>query len=349
MDTAYIAIDAHASTCTLGYMSPSGTYENEWTFPTSESKLIRHVVRIKASAKHLTLEEGPLAHWIGRTLADYVEELCICDPRENESISRSIHKSDSADTYQLCKLLRLGALNEVYHPQEDHRALFKAAVRHYLDLRDQVMALKQKIKAAYYHWGVLETGGKALYQPEGREAYLAKLPEPSVRAQLEGLYRMLDEAERTKGEAKAQMQRLGRRYPEIEEFEKMAGCGVVGAHVFDGFIQTPDRFGSASRLWSYCQLAIKKRRSGGRRVGREGLSERGVGELKNMSHQVWHTAIHHTSKPNEVDSFYHQSLKRTHNKIHARLNTQRKILKVLWTIWRKGRAYEPERFAVPAG
>ena len=29
---------------------------------------------------------------------------------------------------------------------------------------------------------------------------------------------------------------------------------------------------------------------------------------------------------------------------HARLNTQRKIIEAMWTIWRKGLAYDPEMF-----
>lgn len=349
MNTAYIAIDAHANTCTLGYMNKEGTYQNEWQFPTSESGLVRHVARIEASRKELTLEEGPMAGWIGRTLEEYVDCLRICDPRENDRIHKNIHKSDSADTYQLCELLRLGALHEVYHSSEDHRARFKAVARKYLDLRDQVIAHKQKIKAGFHHWGVLKTRGKEVYHPERREKYLARLPAADARTQLELDYALMDHAETVKAQAKRHMVELGSRYPEINNFQDMAGCGTVGAHVFDAFIQTPDRFASASRLWSYCQLAIKKQTSAGQPVGHEGLSPEGVGELKNMSHQVWNTAVHRSSKPNEVHSFYRQSLERTQQKTHARLNTQRKILKVLWTIWRKDRAYQPERFAVPAG
>jgi hypothetical protein len=48
---------------------------------------------------------------------------------------------------------------------------------------------------------------------------------------------------------------------------------------------------------------------------------------------------------NEVKRFYLHSLKRTHNRKHARLNTQRKILAVMYSIWRKRAAYRPELFA----
>lgn len=61
MKRAYLALDAYARTRTLGCMDDEGQYVEEWTFPTAESELIRHVARISARQKLLTFEEGPLA------------------------------------------------------------------------------------------------------------------------------------------------------------------------------------------------------------------------------------------------------------------------------------------------
>ena len=73
-------------------------------------------------------------------------------------------------------------------------------------------------------------------------------------------------------------------------------------------------------------------------------SEYPIGELKAVSHRAFHAAMH-SSGSNEVSRFYEASLARTnHDTTHARLNTQRKILAVLWTIWKKDVAYNPERF-----
>ena len=54
-----------------------------------------------------------------------------------------------------------------------------------------------------------------------------------------------------------------------------------------------------------------------------------------------------TAQPNEVSLFYDASLRRTGDPVHARLNTQRKILKALWTIWKKDVAYDSKRFYSP--
>jgi hypothetical protein len=48
---------------------------------------------------------------------------------------------------------------------------------------------------------------------------------------------------------------------------------------------------------------------------------------------------------NEVSRFFRTSLKRTHSRKNARFNTQRKILTVMYSIWKKGDAYRPELFS----
>jgi hypothetical protein len=47
---------------------------------------------------------------------------------------------------------------------------------------------------------------------------------------------------------------------------------------------------------------------------------------------------------NEVRRFYLSSLKRTYNRVHARLNTQRKIIAVMYGMWKRGEAYRPQLF-----
>ena len=42
--------------------------------------------------------------------------------------------------------------------------------------------------------------------------------------------------------------------------------------------------------------------------------------------------------------FFMNSLKRTYSRVHARLNTQRKIITVMYGLWKKGEAYRRELF-----
>jgi transposase len=342
MTTAYLGLDLHASSSTLGIMAEDGTYQGDQQFSTAESELIPRVASVEASETMLAIEANSLSRWAARTLDAYVDRTVVCDPRENYLISRDARKSDRADAYNLCRLLRLEELKEVYQAEEDHRAVFKASAQHYLRCRKQQVALKQKIKATFRRWGVLDVSGDRIYKTNGREDYLNRLSNPEVERQLRGLYQMLDAALDAQSDAKKQMLDLGSKYPEITEFQAVPGVGPIGSHVFDALIQTPHRFSTKQKLWRYCQLGIRSQTSDGKPIGHEELDPQGRSELKQVSYQAWRGA--RKEGDNEVSRFYEQSLKRTGKKTNARLNTQRKILSTLHALWKHQSSYQPQRF-----
>jgi transposase len=271
----------------------------------------------------------------------YVTEVIVCDPKENALIYRSSNKRDKVDTRKLCRLLRLGELNRVYHPENDERAIFKAAAQHYIDLRDQQITLKQKIKAKFRHWGVIDVFGDAVYSPNGRDEYLNLIKHMTVHNQLIRLYKVLDETEAMQELALKSMKQLGRKYPEIKQFKMIPGIGDILAHVFDAIIQTPQRFANKRQLWRYCRLGITDHSSDGKPLGYKRLDRSGVSELKALSYQAWLSAL---KSDNEVKRFYSNSLQRTFSRVHARLNTQRKIIAVMYGLWKTGEPYRPQLF-----
>ncbi len=171
---AYMAMDVHANHCVLGKMDFAGNFRGNQQFPTSAENIINAVEVIKAKEKYLPLEESNLAYWTAQVASPFVTEVIPRDPRENALIYKSSVKKDKIDTKKLCRLLRLGELKRVCHPESDDRAIFKAVALHYIDLWDQQTALKQKIKAMYRHWGVIEVAGQAVYSDGKRHDYLNK-------------------------------------------------------------------------------------------------------------------------------------------------------------------------------
>lgn len=77
------------------------------------------------------------------------------------------------------------------------------------------------------------------------------------------------------------------------------------------------------------------------------MDRQGNPELKALSYWAWRGALQ-TKNHNEVKRFYRASLRRTQDKTHARLNTQRKIIATMWALWKRGEPYRPERFLSPA-
>ena len=98
---------------------------------------------------------------------------------------------------------------------------------------------------------------------------MKKVKSLEIRNQLERLYCMLETALDMQTKSLAEARRLARRYPEIKQFINIPGVGIIGALVFDAYIQNPDRFASKSRLWRYAKLAVTDRSSDGKQLGLE--------------------------------------------------------------------------------
>jgi len=62
-----------------------------------------------------------------------------------------------------------------------------------------------------------------------------------------------------------------------------------------------------------------------------------------MSHRAWLCAAH-TKTDNEIKRFWKASCRRAASERNARLNTQRKIINVMWSLWKNGRIYDPKKF-----
>lgn len=349
LDVAYIGLDLHASTSTFGVIDSNGTKCLDQQLPTNPERLTQWLEELPARHRFLAVEEGPLTQWISWQLVDQVDELIVCDPKENFLISRSSKKNDVLDATRLARLLRLGELHAVWHPnKKNDRALFAAAGAHYLAMRREQVRLKQKIKSTFRRWGVLDVAGETIYSTKGRQDYMKQIEDEVICDQLRSYYTLMDTAEQAQKQAHKRLlaagQELAGDYDEITEFQKMPGIGPIGANLFSAIVQTPHRFEGARQLWSWSGLGITDRSSSGKPLGYQRLDPNGRTDMKDISYRAWKAGARQVRQTNEVKRFYEKSLVDSNTSTNARLNTQRKILKVLWTIWRKQVRYNPDLF-----
>ncbi len=120
------------------------------------------------------------------------------------------------------------------------------------------------------------------------------------------------------------------------------GLGVVGAHIFAAYIADPKRFAAAAGLIRYCRLGIRDRSSDDKPLGYEQLDRHGHGILKAISYRAWLQAM--KRRDSAVYQFFLWSKKNTGSATHARLNTQRKLLRAWWTLWQEGKEWDEEKF-----
>lgn len=338
---AWLGLDAHAKNSVLGWIDDQGKRIKHWRFPTTESQLIKHLKEVPATQKHLALEECGLGRWLAQVATAHVSDVIVCDPRHNPQISRHHHKCDEEDSYSLAHLNRLGALKRVWQPTSDDRAAFKCAVQAYLDAVQRQTSLKLQLKAHFRQWGVIATGS-VIYSSFGRKKYLASIKSTAIQAQLLLLYEALDGALEVERKSRRLMVDLGKAFPEISRLQTVPGVGRIGAHVFVGFIQEPGRFATRQQLSRYSRLGIWDRTSDGKPLGYERLDRNGHGVLKTVTYRAWLVAV--KRKSGVVYEFYTESLKRTGSSVHARLNTQRKILHTLQVLWQRQESFDAQKF-----
>lgn len=341
----YIAIDLHSNHSLIGFMNKQGQYIGQQRFPTTAVNLINQVTAIPAECKWLTIEQSNMAFWAAEQLRDYVDKLIVCDPRHNALISASENKNDHLDTVRLCSLLRMGSLKSIWTPEHlGIRRLFYSQMKEYQRLVKTMSIHKRQLTASLRNWGVNTTVSDGDYRDPA--PIIAQLPSELLREELQAKFSFIASVS---GQVHQQFKRIrqtGEQFWEIAEFQKMSGIGPVGAHTFSAYIQTPHRFRQRGQLIQFCQLGVRKFTSDGKKVGNERLSKAGHGCLKNLAHVAWKASL---GSDNEVHRFYQKSLQNTGNPTHARLNTQRKILITLWSIWKNNRSYNPEKFFSGSG
>src|SRR5213595_1322527 len=171
-----------------------------------------------------------------------------------------------------------------------------------------------------------------------------QLPGEEERRMILRLYAQHDHAVAQWKETLKEVERVGKAFWEVGEFERIPGVGPIAAHVFSAIIDEPGRFKTKHQLWKYSGLGITDRTSDNKPLGYQRLDRRGNHELKNLSYHAWRTACKSTTGPNATKAFYHQSRQRTGSVRHARLNTQRKILETMWMMWLRHQPFDPERF-----
>ena len=341
---AWLGLDAHAKSCVLAQLDDDGTQRQFWRIPTQAEKLVTHVQAIAARDKRLALEESNLARWLWQLLRPHVAQLVVCDARHNKLISAHHNKKDPRDAFGLARLFRLNELKPVWQVPTTGRALFKCAAQSYEEAVLRQTQLKQQIKSTFQHWGLFPTGTR-LYSESGRGAWLKQLPHADLRAQVELLYHSMEQAVQTQRATRQLMVRLGKPFPEVKLLSTAPGLGVVGAHVFAAYICDPTRFDAPSQLIRYCQLGIRDRSSDDKPLGYEQLDRHGHGLLKAISYRAWLQAMKRQS--GAVHQFFLWSKQHTGSATHARLNTQRKLLRAWWTLWQEGKEWDEAKFFPP--
>lgn len=333
----YIGLDLHKASFSLCVLSDDGEMLLQQTRTTSGEVLIR-LVSAFAGAKTVAVEESTLADWAFRLLSPHATVI-VADPRHNRWIAGDEKINDEAAARKLAELLRAGLLKPVHHSQSLERQEFKELVQTYHDLSKQITRHKNKLKAKFRRRGIPCTGS-AVYGEQGREAWLTKLPSAGARLQVQLLWDTLDHLLSQQGDLRRKLARLAKQFVQVDRFQALPGVGLIRAATFFAFVDTPHRFATKSKLWTYCCLGIAKAKSG-QTSGPEHLTYFGNRVLKDALKGAALSAVHASDNP-FAEKYRRQVVDKKAPEL-ALLDTARSIASTLWAMWRRDEEYQPNR------
>jgi transposase len=339
MNRVYVGLDLGSSSFHQTAINSNGSITMNRSFPTSEANL-RTAFADLTGELHVHLEAGELAPWTASIIAPLVTRVVCSHPRDNAWIAKDNDKCDRVDAYKLADLLRLNRFKEVHYAPDQPRRDFKQLVQHYDELSGHQARWKTKLKARLRMQGVIVTGER-LFSPTGRQAVLTRVKSRAVRTALGQIYEVLDQSVAAQEQARLLMLQAAQAFPEIKLLRTAPGVGPIGACRFSAYIHTPQRFSSKRKLWKYCRLSVSHRSSNGKPLRRAKLDYSGCGRLKDVSRKAFEVSVR-ARTDNGFKRTYERALETTHDKTHARLTVQRKIVSTLRAIWITRTPYRDE-------
>lgn len=335
----YIGADVHSNNTEMA-IERNGRIVQRHALATNV-RAIREVLDRLEGRKHLTFEEGPLAGWLYRNLKDHVDSLIVCDPRRNKLIASEGDKDDRIDAAKLATLLRGGYLRAIYHSDDASRVTLKRWVALYHDrVKDATRAIN-KIRGCCRIYGE-RVPRRALRDAAIRQRWLASL-EKDLADQVRLLWLSYETNAIQVRIAQGQLARRRQAFEIIGYWSALPGVGPIRSTTLFAYLDTPWRFQKKSQLWKYCGVGLQRSTSGQDRFGRERPARLRLAwavnkRLKNVVMGTAMSAIR--SRDNGFRRDYERMLAHGALASNARHAVARKMLTVMWGMWKCQRPFD---------
>lgn len=338
----YIGLDVHAQSTTMAVIDSDGTRLSAEVIETTREALTSALGAIDGT-KHVCFEEGTASAWIYEVVSPLVAEAVCCQPKK-----RARNKSDASDAWRLAEELRRGALDTTIYKAVGKMGALRQAVRGHRLLTQDVARLKNRLKSIYRSRGI-PAATSAVFEPEQRNQWLAKLPAPHrelaelLHAELEALTPLRDRAEK-------RLLEESKPHAAVDRLTTIPGIGPIRAAYIVAIVVDPRRFRSKRQFWSYCGLAVVTTSSGdwkrvrGQWVRMNTARPRGLNQNRNpWLKEVFKAAALsitqlRTEHPARVD--YEAMLMRNMRPNLARLTLARRLAATALALWKKQEVYD---------
>jgi len=232
----HIGLDAHASSCTIAVVGPSGRRLQSQVLETNARVLIEFLKTIP-QPRHLCLEEGTHSHWLHEVLAPQVEEIVVVGVAERRG-----SKDDQRDAFGLAEAMRVGTIETYVYKGLGEFGVLRELSRAYAMIVDDSVRVQNRLKSLFRSRGI-STEGKEVYRASAREAWMKKLP-VKMRSPGQLLSEELDAIRALQKRAGQAMLAESHRHKISRILETCPGLGPIRIAQLLPIVVTPYRFSS---------------------------------------------------------------------------------------------------------
>jgi len=345
----YIGLDAHASSCTVAVVGPSGRKLQHQVIETNAKPLIAFI-RTVPKNRRLIFEEGTHSSWLFEVLSPHVQEIAVVGVRRSRG-----PKSDQIDAFALAEKLRIGDIQTRVYKKQGEFAALGHLTRAYGTLTVDTVRTQNRIKSLLCSRGI-PTGGKRVYSVSGRQEWLSKLP-AQARCQADLLYCQYDALVELRNQAEKQMVTEARKHAIYRVIKTCPGLGKIRVAQLLPIVVTPYRFANKRQFWSYCGLGVVMRSSSdwirapdGQWVKAAVQRTRGLNRnfnhtLKNIFKGAATTVVGRADEDDPLYRHYQELLDGGTKPNLAKLTVARQIASIVLSVWRSQEVYDPKKLS----
>jgi len=330
----YVGVDAHKKRSHLAVMDGNGGLLKSVEVSSTREGFAKALGRYRRPMKAVVeacYTWEPIYDW----LDELVDEVTLAHPLKVRAIADARIKTDRIDAETLAHLLRADLIPAAYVPAQETRQV-KRVLRQRRFLVQVRGMLKNRISALLSRNAVKRPKLSDQFGKRGR-MFLATVELPEVeRRLLDEDLAMLDTLSARIAKTDSLIEELSEGDPVIGWLRSIPGIGAFFAVLLRYEIDDIERFCSPRKLAAYAGLVPSTYQSSGRCFhGR--LTKQGNRHVRWAAVEAVTSAV----RCSWYFRRYYQHIKYRAGTGAARVATARKLLAMVWTVWKEQRCYEP--------
>jgi transposase len=297
----------------------------------------------------LVIEAGCHSPWVSRLGHECGLEVMVANPRQIELITKSDHKTDSADAEALADLGRSNPklLYPIVHRTEE-------AQTHLAVQRARNEAVRTRTAMINHVRGVLKSHGHRApsVSPECFGTRAAASIPLELTAALKPMLELIQAVNRQIKGYDKEIVRLGNeQYPIVQVLQQISGVGPILSLTFVLTLETPWRFESGREVGAFAGL-VPRKKSSGKSDPKMHITKAGDRELRRLLVLAANYILGRFGPDCDLRRFGMKIVGSGTDKTakkRARVAVARKLAVLMHHLWRTGEVYDPFYMAKKRG